>query len=376
MGKFMPGPEQGGGQGENSYDLLWGVAFLIAIILVLWFFARGPIIQGLFLLKLGQIKFLSLFTNNLEITRQQILAVYGSPTSLPYEAIRSLLASVGNYMRYPYAAICALFSIWIFAKHPSLKFKNVFDMARLRVLEQENWPQISPIIKLDLVTEDINKGPWAMSESPMEFAKRLKLLEELPTPIDPFYRQRGLTEVKVIEDKAIAVFKKQLGPAFDDLNKLPIHVKALFAIFAARASNDGKGAAELTQAIARSSLHGKLDFSKVMPLLRKHYNTKAIARIIGSHAYVYTVMAAMLELARTTGVLPPADFLWLKPLDRQLWYVLNCTGRRTAFCEVAGPFSHYKAELALKRKLIQPMVNAAVNALKEAVKLTIYTRDE
>lgn len=372
----MAGQDQGGGQGENSYDLLWGVAFIIAIILILWYFARGPIIQGLFLLKLGQIQVISLFTDNLATTQQQIIKAYKVPTALPYETVRSLLAAVGDYMKYPYAAICGLFSIWIFIKHPILKFKNTFDMGRLRVLEQQNWPQISPIIHLDLVTEDINKGPWAMAENPMEFAKRLKLVEELPTPIDPFYRQRGLIEVKVLEDRAAAVFKKQLGPAFEDLNKLPIHVQALFAIFAARASNDSKGAMELTQAIARSSLHGKLDFSKVMPLLRKHYNTKPIARIIGSHAYVYTVMAAMLELSRTTGVLPPADFLWLKPLDRQLWYMLNCTGRRTSFCEVAGPFSHYKAEIALKRKVIQPMVNAAVQALKEAVKLTIYTRDE
>lgn len=372
----MPGPEQGSGQGDNSYDLLWGVAFVVAIVLVLWFFARGPIIQGLFLLKLGQIKLFSSFTHNLDITRQEILAGFSTPKALSYETVRGILAAVGNYMKYPYAAICGLFALWIFFKHPVLKFKNVFTMDRLRASEKELWPQISPIAEINLIDEDIEKGPWAMSESPMEFAKRLKIIEELPTPIDPFYRQRGLIEVKVLEDKAAAVFKKQLGPAFEDLNKLPIHVKALFAIFAARASNDTEGAMELTQDIARSSLHGKLDFSKVMPLLRKHYNTKPIAQIIGTHAYVYTVMSAMLELARTTGVLPPADFLWLKPLDRQLWYVLNCTGRRTAFCEVAGPFSHYKAELALKRKLIQPMVNAAVKALKEAVKMTIYTRDE
>jgi intracellular multiplication protein IcmP len=167
-----------------------------------------------------------------------------------------------------------------------------------------------------------------------------------------------------------------MGPPFEDLNKMPIHAKALFAIFAARANNDGAGAAKLTMEIAASSAGGKMDFSGAMPLLRKHYNTKAIAQILGQHAYLYTMLPSILTLARTTGVLPPSDFLWLKPLDRRLWFMLNCTGRRTPYVEIAGPFSHWLAEKALKRKITQPMVDGAIKGLEEAIKMIIYTRDE
>lgn len=368
--------QQQQGDSGDSMDLLWGVAFIVAICLALWFFARGPILKVLFTIKLGEIWLISFFTDSLLPIRDYILAAYSAPTEVTFKQATSWLHAVGLPLRIPTAFLVFCMAVWVFFKHPILKFKNVFTTERLRQLEKENWPQITPIVDLDLVKVPINEGPWAMAESPMEFAKSKKLIEELPRPIDPLLARLGLTEVKVLEPQARAEFIKQMGPPFEDLNKMPIHAKALFAIFAARADNDADGAYKLTMQIAASSAGGKMDFSGAMPLLRKHYNTKAIARILGQHAYLYGVLASTLELARTTGVLPPSDFLWLKPYDRKMWFMLNSTGRRTPFCEVAGPFSHWLAEKALKRKITQPMVDSAIKGLEEAVKMIIYTRDE
>lgn len=367
--------QQQQGDSGDSMDLLWGVAFVVAIILALWFFARGPILKVLFTIKLGEIWIISFFTDSLIPVRDAILAAYANPSEVTFKQATSWLHEVGLPLRIPTAVLVALMGVWVFFRHPILKFKNTFSTDRLRQLEKENWPQITPIVDLDLAATSISEGPWAMAESPMEFAKRKKLLEELPRPVDPLLARLGLTEVKVIEPLARAEFIKQMGPPFEDLNKMPIHAKALFAIFAARADNNPKGAAKLTMQIAASSAGGKMDFSGAMPLLRKHYNTKPIAQILGSHAYLYGVLATTLELARTTGVLAPSDFLWLKPLDRKMWYMLNSTGRRTPFVEVAGPFSHWLAEKALARKITQPMVDGAVKGLDEAVKMIIYTRD-
>lgn len=368
--------QQGGGDTGDSMDLLWGVAFIVAICLALWFFARGPILKVLFTIKLGEIWVISFFTDSLNPIRDYILAAYNSPKDVTFKQATSWLHEVGLPLRIPTALIVLAMAAWVFFRHPILKFKNIFTTERLRQLEKENWPQITPIVDLDLVNTPIDQGPWAMALSPMEFAKAHKLLEELPRPVDPLLARLGLIEIKVIESAARAEFIKQMGPPFEDLNKMPIHAKALFAIFAARADNDAKGAAELTMKIATTSAGGKMDFSGAMPLLRKHYNTKAIAKILGQHAYLYGVLASTLELARTTGVLPPSDFLWLKPLDRRMWFMLNSTGRRTPFCEVSGPFSHWLAEKALKRKITQPMVDQAIKGLEEAVKMIIYTRDE
>ena len=87
-------------------------------------------------------------------------------------------------------------------------------------------------------------------------------------------------------------------------------------------------------------------------------------------------MASMLELARTDGVLASAEFLWLKPLDRKLWYMLNSVGRQTAVPEIAGAFAHWTAEKKTKRALRVPMVDEAAKSLEVAMKEIIYEADE
>ena len=79
-------------------------------------------------------------------------------------------------------------------------------------------------------------------------------------------------------------------------------------------------------------------------------------------------MASLLQASRDDGVVPSSEFLWLKPIDRRLWYVLNCVGRQTPYSEVAGPFAHWKAERAMKRKMLVPMVDEAIRALEIAIK--------
>ncbi len=52
------------------------------------------------------------------------------------------------------------------------------------------------------------------------------------------------------------------------------------------------------------------------------------------------------------GVQASADFLWLKPIDRRLWYMLNTVGRQTPFAEVAGPYAHWLAEREMGKRIL------------------------
>ena len=42
-------------------------------------------------------------------------------------------------------------------------------MNSLRNQENVNWKQVIPVSALNLTDEDIDKGPWAMAQTPMEF---------------------------------------------------------------------------------------------------------------------------------------------------------------------------------------------------------------
>ena len=241
-------------------------------------------------------------------------------------------------------------------------------MKCLRELEQENWPQIIPAMRLDLLHKDIAEGPWAMALTPIQFCKKYDLISE--------ERPENSQVASLKKGAAHRVLALQLGRPWRSLEALPVHVQGLFAIFAARANHDSETANNLLYQISASANGSKLDFSGYKEILAKHCQSKAIARVVSRHAYTYGVMASMLELARTDGVLASAEFLWLKPLDRQMWYVLNTVGRQTAVCEVAGIFSHWKAEKRLKRPLKVPMVDEAVNALEVGLKDIIYNPEE
>jgi intracellular multiplication protein IcmP len=247
-----------------------------------------------------------------------------------FQAIVDVGTTIGNYLRYPAMVLLAFMAFMLYRSNATLKFKTVFSMNRLKMAEIAIWPQITPIAKLDLVAQDLDKGPWAMSKTPLKFAKDNNLLRE--------EKKDGKVVAVLLPGNAHRVFALQLGVLWTGFEKLPVHVQALFAIFAARANRDRDGANKLLEQIAESAINGhQLNFAGIRPLFVKNCNNnKVIGKILGQHAYVLTIMASLLELARTDGVLASAEFLWLKPLDRRLWYMLNTVGRRTAVPEIAG----------------------------------------
>jgi intracellular multiplication protein IcmP len=65
------------------------------------------------------------------------------------------------------------------------------------------------------------------------------------------------------------------------------------------------------------------------------------------------------------GVLAPAQFLWLRGVDRNLWYALNNLGRRSFHSEGMGAMAHFMAEQAAKKPLPIPRVDTAIITLNQ-----------
>ena len=379
-----PQAQQGGGGGgsDNSMGIIWTIVAIFAALCAIWFSLKTYIVRYYLGLKLLEIDFISLFTSGLDSTRDSINTTLDllitSPDKVAFSSIVENGTAVGKYLLYPCVAIIALLAVAIYLTNTVRKYKRTYDMKSLLQFEQVNWPQVSPVSKLDLVKTDIDKGPWAMALTPMQFCKRNQLLQEYKkTGVEGLLsKERNRLEVSLIRGNANKLFAMQLGPLFATVDKLPPHTQALFAIFAARLNNDSQPAANYLKKLASGAANGKMDFSDTAALLKKHADTKLVKKAIEPHAYVLTMMAAILVAARTDGVQATADFLWLKPLDRRLWYMLNTVGRQTPFVEVAGPFAHWVAEKELGRKILVPMVEEATNALENALKDIIYTRDE
>ncbi len=365
----------GGGQSESSMGAFWTMAALFAFGAMIWYLYSTKIIHFYFQIKLYEIQLISIFTNKLTDVRTAIINV--DTTKVDVHRMLRVGDVVGYFLRIPVLVFLVILGGIVFFANSTRSFKRTYSMRDLSTYEKVNWPQITPVIGLNLTKMDIDKGPWAMAQTPMQFCKFHNLLiENKPKPREGMTRKEwSKIEVTLKRGQANKIFSVQLGSLWQGLDRLSPHTRALFAVFAARFQGDSKGAAALLAQISISSAN-KLNFTGTDSLLKKHREHKKIQAIMQEHAYILTVMASMLEIAREDGVQASADFLWLKPIDRRLWYMLNTVGRQTPFIEVAGPFAHWVAEKEIGRRLLVPMVEEATNALEIALKEIVYHPDE
>jgi intracellular multiplication protein IcmP len=362
-------------QPDNSMSVIWGIAALFAAVGVVWYLYKRILVAAYLKVKLFEIGIISFFTNRLDDVRTTILAT--DPLAFTVPDLMKVGQATGDFLRIPFVLIIIGLACLVYLGNSTRVFKRTYSMRDLAQLEKVNWPQITPVVNLDLINTDIDKGPWAMALTPMQYCKRYNLIDERKRVVNENMsrKERGQVEAVLRRGASTKLFVVQLGPVWEGVDKLPPHARALFAAFACRINSDGKSCAELLAKISASSAT-KLDFTGTDELIKKYLSTKLVQEIVNSHAYMLTVMAAMLAGARQDGVQASADFLWLKPVDRRLWYMLNTVGRQTPYVEVAGPFAHWTAEKDMGKKLVIPFVEEATNALEVALKEMIYRPDE
>jgi intracellular multiplication protein IcmP len=346
----MAGQQQ---QGDSSNDLLYvGVFFLILYVILISFFGESIAKYHLMLrgwwADLGN--FLLPWKPFAEMS--QALDTYSPREWLESGKIDRVSQDLRWFMFIPLGGLFGFYAYRVWSKNPTQGLRRKMDREKLVKSEVRLWPWIAPVQGLDLVATPIDEGKWAMARTPVDFAKRYRLMNG-----------REVHEVRTEK-----FFASQLGKLWEGPEKLPSHLRALFACFIAQACRDKDGARDGLRALALTVHTGKPDYSFVDGLLKKHINDKRIAQVFEQHAYVITVLCGVLDLARKNGVLPPAYFLWLRPLNRPVWYALNNLGRRTPFCETAGVHAHFLAEKVAKHRLERPYVTEAVKALGKALR--------
>lgn len=378
----MP-PAPGGNEPDHSLTPIWVSVFIFFVLGLIWVLYKEYIVAFIFSIKhLEALAIAFILPESWLPSLNQSLNFMNSSRDVGYanvsvNDIYSVSKIIGDYLRYPVMAILGALAMYVYFHSPILRYKKTHSMKTLLQQEKKNWPQITPVSRLDLVNTDIHEGPWAMALQPLEFAKvnNLLILEQTSSG-EGALDSKDVTTASIQRDEARKIFAMQLGAFWTTPEQLPIYARSLFAIFAARIVGEREGAAKLLQQIAISTESGQLNFSGCDELLKKHRDNKIVKKITRRHAFVLTAMASMLEAARQDGVVATADFLWLKPIDRRLWYMLNTIGRQTPFAEVSGPYAHWLIEKELDRKLNLPFVDEAVNALEVAIKEIIIAPEE
>jgi intracellular multiplication protein IcmP len=376
--------QNGGQQGDSTSNLFWGIILIVILGLLAWWAWHTTLVTYLFYIKRVEyvaavgfqdayfvlVKYLHFPRPHMELSLEQWeLFMQSTPASkVTLHEVSLLSHDVGVWFIVPSAAILLSCAYYLYFCDAMSRFTKEHSMKSLQKCAVKEWPQITPITQEDLVKAPIDKGPWAMAQLPLAFAQKHGFTH---ITRDKENKKRWAID----RVKAHRQFVLQVGALYKGVDALPIHLKAITVIFILRALHKRSEANKFIFQVASSAAGGQLDFSGVEEKLQELKNESIIKFLETKHAYVNTWMITLLELSRTEGVMATAEILWLKPLDRRMWYVLNTVGRQVPFVESAGPFAHWLAEKKLNRPLRIPMVDTAVDALQLALDDVLYLEE-
>jgi intracellular multiplication protein IcmP len=220
---------------------------------------------------------------------------------------------------------------------------------------------------LNIHAMDPHSGPFALALRPWDLARQLDAARWEP---------EGGDHLGLRPERFAAYYTEQMGS--DDLRHLHPAVTALVTAILPQVTGDGKTTyarlAHLTRRATddrKDPLRGVREMTaKDVPWKQTEEESAVWREISGMHHYARGQVLALVARARENGLLPPVWMLWLKGVDRDLYYALQSLGNGggMAFVEGAGILAHYRAEKAAGRALVAPEIEDAVAGIEAALK--------
>ncbi len=325
-----------------------------------------------------------------------------------------LTSLTGSYLRWIFIPIFSFWLVYLVRLDPKFKFRRRLNIKSLLEKNARIFFSVRPIVGEDLLSDASYKNHWRPMINPFNYAIEHNLFKiegmtekEVKEYMVKLYKKRKMVSAELMDEyvrptldreKSLELFKNQLGEQIwdddhhpetkEDLFKIfkafPRHKRALLTVLLCHYIAEGnlkKDGDSLLETYANSYyteyLKKKkkkkewttkaLDTHGADNMLRniiKNYDIDVIKIPFMFHAWSHTLLISIFTNVKTITC---ADFIWLKPVDRNLWYVLNNVGRKTFACEAAGAFSHFQIELGQKQPMSTPDVDTAVDALESAL---------
>lgn len=343
--------KNGGGEKSDFESTVLAVAIGGVLAVLGAWYLLGPYISAVLgVLRRVELIPFALFYDGAATIRFKLLQTNGG--AIDFHNLLRMMASSGIYVRWLYLPILPILAFVLLTKSNRLNYQKQHTMASLAKQESAIWPEISPIVgKQDiLMNGDEHTGDWAVALTEWEFAEKYNLANRLDKKLD--------------KDAARAVFAAQLGPRWSGFSRLPGYKKGIFAALVLRVAGESDKGEAMFRVMAKSYSLGGLsgmDVSFADGVIATYGQHPNVLRAIAQHAYVSTLLATMLQLSRAEGVLASPMFIWLKAVDRGLWYLLNNVGRYAFHVECAGVAAHWLYEKTVGEACSTPMVESAIS---------------
>jgi len=256
------------------------------------------------------------------------------------------------------------------------RYRQRYTLEQLIQAQATYYPHLRPLVGRKIDEMPLREGPWRIKYSQSEFAMEHRLiLDGNKRPItDPEYPHKAAFYNR---NRAEKVFIKQLGKVWeDDLDQLLPHERAMFGVLAAMAAIERKAAmaalAEMSSSWREIKRKGHPSTYTVVTtraekLAYEHWDHPKVKAVRAKHGYFLTVMSGLADLKQRSGELAISHFIWLRPTDPRLFYVLHQQGLPQPNYEAAAAFAHYQTEVRLGFPQKKPLISKAVEGLKEAL---------
>src|SRR5579883_2102202 len=163
----MAGAPQQGNQSDNSAAMLWWVAAIFAAIGAIWYGFKDYIVIAYLSMKLYEVDMLTWLGTHLNFNvfalqqvQSAILYARTNPGHLKFNELVGIGTVVGDWLRFPLMLLMFVLAIWVYFANTTRVFRRNYSMHDFAKLEKGNWPQITPVVDLDLINTDIDSGPW------------------------------------------------------------------------------------------------------------------------------------------------------------------------------------------------------------------------
>ena len=375
---------------RDDHLFLWCafLVFVFVLLPVLYVVYADDVNRPLLALAEAQIQVFAPFFEEAQTAWARIAEA--DPASLSWETMQKVLRYTGSWIRWPFALLLVLFGVAAIFMGRVGGLVRRFNMESLLKNNAESFPCLRPVVgrgKYLLSPESYDSGLWKVARTPAQFAlEHGLLLDEQGKPFSPEQAlKNGLpsTELPVWGharldgEKTLRVLTEQLGKHFEGYEGLSPCRRALAVAFLAYANGDKKNCISILDMVSCS--YNEIDGNADCPVLTDSAFEKRLKKTWARHkdvlseksmathaAYELPWFMALLYRARQKGVLAGSQFLWLRPMDRPLWYALNQCGGRAAWAEGFAAWAHYMAEEQEGKALTEPHVAPAVASLREA----------
>ena len=300
------------------------------------------------------------------------------PDRVTLRDLAGIARDVGMFFRIPAAGLMLLLALVCAVRAAPSRYRRAFDLDRL-IGEQA----ISFRTTAAFAGRRLRLVPPAAEPLPADYAA---------TAAEWIARHATDSDGRFSEPAACRALAHQLGPPWHGLEHAQPHVRCLVAAFALQLAQRRDEALDLLGDLSASLASPGKDgpegparplalppwvVSRADAVLRRDELAAPARAVTGRHAYTHTALMSLLnEARRSAGVLAPGQFVWLKLVDRRLWYALHSLGFETEGfgrylhpnprVEAIGARDHWAVERIAGAPVSRPSQDRAVEALRKA----------